>query len=287
MNDDEWHHIVGVKDESVDRIRLYVDGAKQDSASHDFTADFGASTSLGIGYMAYAGTPDYFFDGSLDEIAIYGRALSDTEIQQHYDDGLEGIDYCTGATVATLLQGYTTHVLESHIVVGWELFETDPDTRFAVLRAEGHDGRFVEIVNPAIDGADLSFEFRDKDVTPGTSYRYRVDVIDDNGRWILFETSAMSTPEAVLTLYQNHPNPFNPNTTIQFVLPENGHVGLSVFDARGRLVVALVDRELSAGLNEFVWDAKDARGTPVSSGVYFYRLEAGKTVLTRKMLLIK
>jgi hypothetical protein len=213
--------------------------------------------------------------------------LSDAEIQQHYDDGQDGIDYCTGATVATLLRGYSTHVLESQIVIGWELFETDPDTRFVVLRANGQDGRFVELVNPAIDGVDLSYEFRDVDLKPGSSYRYRVDVIDEDGRWMLFETKELSTPAAVLTLYQNHPNPFNPNTTIQFVLPENGHTNLSIYDARGRRVVDLVDRELNAGLNEFVWDAKDARGTPVSSGVYFYRLETRGKILTRKMLLIK
>ncbi|UCH82621.1 MAG: putative Ig domain-containing protein [Candidatus Latescibacterota bacterium] len=287
LNDGEWHHIAGVKDDSVDRIRLYVDGAKQDSAYHDYTAGFGASTSLGIGYMAYGGTPDYFYDGSLDEIAIYGRSLSDAEIEQHYTDGQDAIDYCTGSTVATLLRGYTTYVVESQIVIGWELFATDPYTRFVVMRAEGHDGPFVEIVNPAIDRAVLSFEFTDDDLKPGSSYRYRVDVIDENGRWVLFETNALSTPAAVLTLHQNHPNPFNPNTTIQFLLPEKGHASLSVFDARGRRVVDLINKEISAGPHEVVWDAKDARGNAVSSGVYFYRLRAGDNVLTRKMILIK
>ena len=92
LNDDEWHYITAVKDESVDQIRLYVDGIEENSAYHDYTAGFGAATTLGIGYMAYAGTPDYFYDGSLDEIALYGRALSDPEIQQHYTDGLAGIE---------------------------------------------------------------------------------------------------------------------------------------------------------------------------------------------------
>jgi len=287
LNDDVWHHIVAVKDESVDQIRLYVDGTEENSADHDYTAGFGAATTLGIGYLAYGGTPDYFYDGSLDEIALYGRTMSDAEIQRHYTDGLQGIDYCTGPSVATLLRSFSTDVQESRIVIGWELSEAGIDTRFVVLRAEGKDGQFTEIVSPKIDGTDLFFEFRDEGLQPGTTYRYRVEVLDEDGRWVLFETEAISTPAAVLTLYQNHPNPFNPSTTIQFVLPENGHANLSIFDARGRLVVSLVDQVLRAGPKEFVWDAKDARGNPVSSGVYFYRLKTGNNALTKKMLLLK
>jgi flagellar hook assembly protein FlgD len=133
----------------------------------------------------------------------------------------------------------------------------------------------------------MSFVFRDENLKPGTTYRYRVEVMDEEGRRVLFETEAISTPAAELSLYQNHPNPFNPSTTIQFVLPENGHANLSIFDARGKLVVSLVDQVLSQGLREFKWDGKDARGNTMSSGVYFYRLKAGNSVLTRKMVLIK
>jgi hypothetical protein len=237
--------------------------------------------------LAYGGTPDYFYDGSLDEIALYGRALSDAEIQKHYNDGLDGIDYCTGAPVATLLRSFSTQILESKIMIGWELSEAGMDMRFVVQRAEGKKGQFVEIISPKIDRMDLSFAFKDEDLKPGTTYRYRVEVMDEEGRRVLFETEAISTPAAELSLYQNHPNPFNPSTTIQFVLPENGHANLSIFDARGKLVVSLVDQVLSQGLREFKWDGKDARGNTMSSGVYFYRLKAGNSVLTRKMVLIK
>jgi hypothetical protein len=287
LNDDQWHQLVAVRDNNVDMNRLYVDGARVDSAFHDYTAGFGATTTLGIGYMAYAGTPDYFYDGSLDEIALYGRALSDAEIQKHYTDGLDGVDYCTGAPVATLLQSFSAQIMDSQIVIGWELSEAGIDMRFVVRRAEGKNGHFTEIVSPKIDGTDLSFAFKDTDLKPGTTYRYRVEVTDEEGSWVLFETAAISTPSAVLTLHQNRPNPFNPSTTIKFVLPENGHANLSIFDARGKLIVSLVDQVLSQGLKEFAWDGKDARGKAMSSGVYFYRLKAGNNVLTRKMVLIK
>jgi len=83
-------------------------------------------------------------------------------------------------------------------------------------------------------------------------------------------------------LHQNYPNPFNPTTTIRFSLPQRSHVTLKVFDVLGREVATLVDRELSAGEHAVVFDAK-----ALSSGVYFYRLQAGNFVEQKKMVVVK
>jgi len=88
-------------------------------------------------------------------------------------------------------------------------------------------------------------------------------------------------------LSQNHPNPFNPSTTIAFGLDEPADVSLVIYDAAGRLVRTLVDRRYEAGRFEEVWDGRDVSGTAVASGVYFYRLEAGPFSRTRKMVLLK
>ncbi|MCK4776327.1 MAG: hypothetical protein KAT30_16140, partial [Candidatus Krumholzibacteria bacterium] len=100
LNDDQWHHLVAVRDEAVNRNRLYIDGAKVDSAFHDYAAGFDAGTTVGIGYMAYNGTPDYFYDGLLDETAVYDRPLTDAEILLHYTNGLVGVGYCSEDSVA-------------------------------------------------------------------------------------------------------------------------------------------------------------------------------------------
>ena len=87
---------------------------------------------------------------------------------------------------------------------------------------------------------------------------------------------------------QNYPNPFNAGTTISFNVPEDGgSVALEVYNIQGQLVKTLVDRHLAAGPHEFTWDATDAHGNPVASGVYLYRLSAGDYVETKKMSLIK
>jgi hypothetical protein len=86
-------------------------------------------------------------------------------------------------------------------------------------------------------------------------------------------------------LLQNHPNPFAPATTISFLLPERAPVDLSVYDVRGGLVTTVKRGVLGDGLHQAVWDGRDARGRPVSSGVYFYRLTVGSQSLSRAMAL--
>ncbi|HEX5132139.1 MAG TPA: CHRD domain-containing protein [Candidatus Krumholzibacteria bacterium] len=100
-------------------------------------------------------------------------------------------------------------------------------------------------------------------------------------------TAVGDTPKPATALAQNYPNPFNPSTTIAFTLATTGRVRLDVFDVNGAFVATLVDGELPAGDGGAVWNGRDAAGRPVASGVYFYRLAAGATVQTRKMVLLK
>ncbi|MCP4549332.1 MAG: T9SS type A sorting domain-containing protein, partial [bacterium] len=88
-------------------------------------------------------------------------------------------------------------------------------------------------------------------------------------------------------LHQNYPNPFNPTTTIEYSLPHQMHVSISVYNTLGRRVALLIDRTQSAGPHRVEWDASDDSGVRVASGVYFYRVIAGDIVESRKMVLLK
>jgi hypothetical protein len=90
-----------------------------------------------------------------------------------------------------------------------------------------------------------------------------------------------------LVLSENRPNPFNPSTTISYVLPESGPTSLRVYDLQGRLVKSLVDASLAAGQYSAVWDGSDMGGGSAASGMYLYELRAGGERLTRRMLLLK
>ncbi len=89
-------------------------------------------------------------------------------------------------------------------------------------------------------------------------------------------------------LFQNAPNPFNPATTIRFDLARDGHVRLRIYDVAGRLVRTLVDEKRAAAFGHTaVWNGMDDAGQRASSGVYFYRLEAGTYMATRKLIMLK
>ena len=101
--------------------------------------------------------------------------------------------------------------------------------------------------------------------------------------------TAVGRPEAPakFALGQNHPNPFNPATTIGFELPEKAFATLHVYDVAGRRVATVLSKELPAGPQRVIWDGKTAGGKPVASGVYFYSLTAGGRTATKKMVLLR
>jgi flagellar hook assembly protein FlgD len=89
------------------------------------------------------------------------------------------------------------------------------------------------------------------------------------------------------SLAQNHPNPFNPTTRIQYQIQARTHVSLTVYDVQGRMIKTLVNEVKSPGQFTADWDGTNNNGSRVSTGVYFYRLTAGSFVQTKKMVMLK
>ena len=108
-------------------------------------------------------------------------------------------------------------------------------------------------------------------------------------RALIYKESSANTLPKSFSLSQNHPNPFNPTTTINYTVPEGRdvHVTLKVYDLRGRGISTLVDEDKESGTYNVYWNGLDYLGNSVSSGVYFYRISAGDFVQTRKMVLLK
>jgi hypothetical protein len=130
-------------------------------------------------------------------------------------------------------------------------------------------------------------EYLDNDVLGGKTYQYTLSILRHGKSEVRSRVVTVKTRAPTLAHYQNHPNPFNPATTISFTLPERARVELFIFDLEGKLVRTLVDNTMSGGFKEIVWNGTDSRGDPVSSGVYFCRLKVGKDVSTKKMILLK
>jgi hypothetical protein len=86
---------------------------------------------------------------------------------------------------------------------------------------------------------------------------------------------------------QNYPNPFNSSTIIRFQTPEATPVTLSIFNMMGQEIVTLINQKLSAGYHQICWDGKDHAGKLVSSGIYFYRVEASDKLIIKRLLYIR
>lgn len=251
-------------------------------------------------YNVYRGDSDLFVP---DESSLLG-STTDTElhdgtwvwayqyfyklvaVDRHGNMGPEALLRPEDINVGTLLASFAASLSGSVVKVEWTLSEADEDVKFAVLRSTG--GSFEDLASPAIARDGLSFSLTDGSVEPGTTYTYRVSVVGVSGTRVLFETDAISTPAMPLALHQNHPNPFNPSTTIGYYLPAAAVVTLDVYDSTGRLVSRLVDRAAQdKGTHSVEWRGSDARGNAASSGVYFYRLTSGKETISKKMILLR
>ncbi len=88
-------------------------------------------------------------------------------------------------------------------------------------------------------------------------------------------------------LFSNYPNPFNPTTTIKFNVKENDKVNVSVYNIRGQKVTTLTNDYYSAGTHSIVWNGTDRNNKQVSSGIYFFKMQAGTYTKTKKMILMK
>ena len=89
------------------------------------------------------------------------------------------------------------------------------------------------------------------------------------------------------TLEQNHPNPFNPSTEISYSIPSAGDVNLTIYNTLGQRVITLIDYYQDAGSYDIIWDGADDSGSPVSSGIYFYKIMINNHTDCKKMILLK
>jgi ligand-binding sensor domain-containing protein len=112
-------------------------------------------------------------------------------------------------------------------------------------------------------------------------YGYGAEEFNENGVTSVKEAVNENSPKD-FSLFQNYPNPFNPSTTISFSLPRSGFATLKIYDLMGREVTTIISEELQTGTYSRQWNA-----TNMSSGIYFYRLQAGSFIATKKLLLLK
>jgi len=187
--------------------------------------------------------------------------------------------------VAAFVQSYDAEWVDQHVEVRWTLINIEGSLDFDVMRKQG-DGPFQFFDYVPVQRLDNTFTLIDATALRGNSYTYRVTVMEDRAAVTSIDIP-VTTPFAAFSLEQNHPNPFNPTTTVSFSLSHRGNAQIYIYSVDGSLVRRLVDREMPAGSHEVVWDGRDDHGSPAASGVFFYRLTLGNRTLSRKAVLLR
>lgn len=188
-------------------------------------------------------------------------------------------------TVGVTVQSHSIVWREDHVELSWRVQEVAGKLSFDITR-KSNDGELCLLTNPEIVQNGEEFILHDRTAVPGETYTYHVAVKEDGIAATSFETT-ITIPALTFALHQAHPNPFKDATLIGFTLESAEHVSLDVYDIAGKHVCTLVDRSLGAGEHSETWNGKDNNGKRVASGIYFYRLKAGKQALVRKMVLLK
>jgi hypothetical protein len=223
------------------------------------------------------GESEYTITGGIEDGArVYWRVKSiDGEGQEYWAEELDwyfDIDLGGGVEVADFGAGAT----DEGILVNWRLDGEEP-AGVRVLRGAGEP----EVISGNLPGD--SSRYLDRDVEPGGSYTYWLEVTEADGTVSRFGpaeavTVPGETPE--LALYAAYPSPSRDVVNFVYSIPADGRVVLSVYDLSGRRVATLVDAELIAGRHEVAWDCAE---TP--SGVYLYRLETAAGSLTNRLVI--
>lgn len=120
----------------------------------------------------------------------------------------------------------------------------------------------------------------------GGKYSYRLKQLDIDGKFKYSPVREVIVPTN-FALYQNHPNPFNPETEIGFELSMNAQVTLEIYNSLGQKIITLLNEPRPAGFQKIIWNGRDDFGRQVGSGIYFYRIKAGNFAATKKLVLLR
>ena len=239
----------------------------QSVTSGGFTVHQKSSSKL-INNIFWGNYPDQISLQSLNDASVSSLYLNYNDIQY-------GID--------------SIHI-DTLSVLNWGVGNIDSDPLFQdTLNGDFHLQNFSSCIGAGIDAIEIAgiwyhCPLTDIEGNPRPSPAGSMPDIGAHENLLgeIVDVDKELAHKSEFALYENYPNPFNPSTTIKYSIPNQSLVTLKVFDILGREIETLINEEKTAGIYEIDFDASQ-----LSSGIYFYKIQAGDFVETKKMILLK
>ncbi len=290
-----WTHVAGVFDSASTSYKLYINGNLDTNRTPStITLDRDTDQPFRIGTYDFNFADN--FKGLLDEVRIWNVARTQAEIRAYMNRELIGTepgligywkfnegsgdtayDYSSNNNDGTLLGG-AAWVDSSAPVVGWIYFDTTSGT------------------TPASDSTQIGVTFDATGLDAGDYYANIIVTSNDLDEPELIVPAHLHVPSGgieekgipeIFFVKQNYPNPFNRQTVIKYGCPKRSKVCIQIFDITGRIINTLIDKEVEAGYHEIKWEGENKFGRKIANAVYFYRIQAGDFIATKKMIFIQ
>ena len=314
----QWVHLAATWDGTT--CKLYVNGNLATSGGFSGTIE-NSQYNLLIGRMANLAPS--VWDGLINEVRIWNRSRTQSQIQATMNDSLTSIYYATddsalvgywrfdvlNKNVTPDLSIYGNHgtisgavsepsnpplpvelasfsgtIKGQSVMLRWQTVSETNNYGFEIERFVDSGWEVVGFVNGHGTTTEIQrYEFTDYPLHLSSEVRYRLKQIDTDGSFEYSRelTVTMPVPQA-FQLDQNYPNPFNPATTISYSIPTPGFVTLRIYDLTGHEVRTLINETQAAGTHKVDFDAGQ-----LSSGIYFYELNAGGSKDLKPMLYLQ
>jgi hypothetical protein len=259
----------------------------------DGVDEFNESGDVVVAYSSDNATDAYSsFGGQSSGSAPGGTVTSTTAVTTM---GFFTLGTVTGDNPLPVeLTNFTAEPSFNKVVFNWVTASETENLGFNIYKKLVNESEW-KIVNKSIIAGrgnaseESAYQFVDADIRSGATYNYKLESVSYNGVVVTEKNMEIAVPvPQEFVLFNNYPNPFNPNTTISFQVPEFSNVNLTVYDLQGKTVKEILkNAAYESGQYNVVWDASDNNGNKVSSGMYVYKFSANNFVKLGKMVLMK
>jgi hypothetical protein len=208
----------------------------------------------------------------------------------------------TDTSLPVLYSTFDAMASSDTVLLRWKTESEVNNLGFNVYRSTRLDGDYIKVTPTLIMGAGTEatpreYSFTDTDVVVGNTYYYYIEDVDFSGKTSRSHIIGIIAGQTIIipiksALLQNFPNPFNPETWIPYQLAQNASVTVRIYNLKGQSIRTIELGQKAAGTyltkdRAVYWDGQDNVGEKVASGMYFYMLQAGEFMSTRRMVIIE